>query len=45
MAGRDCLMQVINEDQYTPAVCYGAGDFDAGPVTVTLPDPGKRFML
>jgi hypothetical protein len=24
---------------------FAVFDFDAGPVTVTLPDPGKRFML
>lgn len=23
---------------------FGIFDFDAGPVTITLPDPGKRFM-
>jgi hypothetical protein len=35
---------IIRPNRYT-LYSFAVFDFDAGPVTVTLPDPGKRFML
>ena len=32
------------ETHFTAGGGGGGGDLDAGPVTITLPDPGKRFM-
>jgi hypothetical protein len=46
--GRE-LAPIVNQGIVRPnrdtLYSFAVFDFDAGPVTVTLPDPGKRFMV